>query len=131
MKYGAETLINKLGLTIGIDPVTDALTGLLGNGKRGVDIGQLVSKFSSDGNLSSSVNSWLGDDNNQSISVGDVVTVLGEENVNTFGKALGIDRQSAALGLSSAVPAMIDRASNNGDLLGQAGGIINAAKRFF
>lgn len=96
--------------------VMTALKGLLSNDSGNIDIAGLVSKFSSNG-LNSIVSSWLGDGDNESLSVQQVTETLGQDKLANFASEVGVDTDSAANGLAAMIPQLIDKSSNGGSLL--------------
>lgn len=131
LKLGAELLTKKLGLSADSSTVTSALGSLLGGDGNGLDIGSLVSKFAGQQGISSLVDSWLGDGENQAISPANIMSILGKGSIGEFASKIGVDEESAASGLSSVLPEMIDKASSGGKLLENAGGLLGMAKKFF
>lgn len=133
-KIGAELLKQKLGLSGSIGDIAGALVKLLGGGKSGIDLKSLVASFQGNSQLSGLVSSWLGDGSNSAISAASILSVLGDSKVASFASSLGIGKDTAAEGLSSIIPSMIDKASSGGNLLenlGGASGALGALKSFF
>jgi len=133
IQMGTEVLSKFLGDSVDTGKIAEALTGLLGDGKGGVDIAALASKMASSGELSSVIGSWLGDGANAGISADSITSMLGSSNVADFASKLGVDSSTAASGLSEALPQMMDKFSSGGSLLdsvGGAGGLLGAAKSF-
>ena len=136
MQIATKMMADKLGPTLGnIDPETlqGALGSLLGGSDGQLDIGGLVEKFSG-GDLGGLLQSWLGDGDNDAISADQIMSALGDSNINDFASKLGIDAQTAADGLANSVPGVIDQASSGGSLLdslGGAAGLMDAAKKLF
>jgi uncharacterized protein YidB (DUF937 family) len=127
---GAETFMKsnksgEAGSGLDIGTLGTALSGLLGGGQGGIDLGSLMSKFSSAG-LGSLVNSWLGDGANQSISADQVMDMFGSSKISEFASTLGLSQEEAAGGLSDAIPQMVDKASSGGSLLDSVGGLSGA-----
>lgn len=133
LQLGADLLNDKLGLNVDKATIAEALSGLMGDGKGGIDLQGLVSKLSSSGELGALVNSWLGDGGNLPISADDVSSLFGQARVNEFAGKIGTDAGSAADGLADVLPQLVDKFSSGGDLLKSAGGIdglMGAAKSF-
>ncbi|MFT6956667.1 MAG: hypothetical protein ACJAYC_001673 [Halieaceae bacterium] len=61
LQIGAKLLSDKLGLSVDTATIQSALSGLLGDGQGGIDLGAIAAKMASSGELSSVVSSWLGD----------------------------------------------------------------------
>ena len=130
LQLGAKAFINstksgETGSGLDIGNLSSALSGLLGGGQGVIDLGSLVSKFSSAG-LGSLVNSWLGDGSNESISTGQITEMFGANNISDFASKLGLSQEEAAGGLSDAIPQMMDKASSGGSLLDSIGGLSGA-----
>jgi len=133
IQLGTDILSKYLGGSIDSGKISEALTGLLGDGSGGVDLAALVSKMASSGDMSSVVGSWLGEGANAGISADSITSMLGSANVADFASKLGVDSSTAATGLSEALPQMMDKFSSGGSLLdsvGGAGGLLGAAKSF-
>jgi len=134
LETGARILSQKLGVDINPETIQPALAQLLGDGSGNIDIAGLVSRLSAEGGLGSAVQSWLGEGGNDGISASTITDVLGSERIKTFAEQLGIGSDTAAEGLSEAVPEMVDQASSGGSLLdsvGGVGGLFGAAKGMF
>jgi uncharacterized protein YidB (DUF937 family) len=130
LKIGAEAFINsnksgEAGSGLDIGNLGSALSGLLGGGQGGIDLGSLVSKFSSAG-LGNLVNSWLGDGANESISTDQITEMFGSNKISEFASKLGLSQEEAVGGLSDALPQMLDKASSGGSLLDSIGGLSGA-----
>ena len=134
LKMGAEMLTQKLGSSVGTDGMMAALSGLLGDGKGGIDLAGLASKMMASGDLASLAKSWLGDGANQKMSPASLMSVLGENKIADFAGKVGVDTTTAANGLSDVLPSLMDKASSGGSLLdsvGGAGGLLGMAKKLF
>jgi uncharacterized protein YidB (DUF937 family) len=86
------------------------------------------------GNLGASLQSWLGDGENQSISANEITNLFGNDNVAKFASQLNLNENEAVDGLADALPKMIDSSSSGGSLLDSIGGpgdALNLAKGFF
>ena len=133
LKIGVRVLSEKLGLQVDSDTIADALSNLLGDGQGNLDFAGLASRMAGSGQLGSILDSWLGDGANTAISAASIKDLLGSERVAAFASRIGTDTDSAADGLSEALPQMMDKASSGGSLLesvGGVGGLFNAAKSF-
>ena len=134
LKMGAEMLTQKLGSSVGTEGMMSALSGLLGDGKGGIDLAGLASKMMASGDLASLAKSWLGDGANQNMSPASLMSVLGENKIADFAGKVGVDTTTAANGLSDVLPTLMDKASSGGSLLdsvGGAGGLLGMAKKLF
>ena len=115
--------------------VVGALKGLLPTNGGDLDLGAIVSQFMGQGGgLASLAQSWLGNGANEKVSVSQVMGMLGSSNVSNFASQLGLDKDTAASGLSDMIPQLIDKSSDAGSLLGggDAGAIAkNLLGKFF
>lgn len=125
MKLGTDMLLNKLsGGSASSDNAMSALSGLLGGGQEGPDLGGIVSKMQAQGGgLADIASSWLGRGSNQSIGTDQLRGLLGDDKISQFASQLGTDEESALSGLSEALPNMVDQGSPDGSLLDSLGGI--------
>ena len=133
VQIAAQLLSDKLGLDVDADTITSALSGLLGDGKGGIDLASLTSKMASNGDIGGLVSSWLGDGANSAISADSIMSLFGEGEVSSFASKLGTDSASAAGGLADVLPQLVDQASQGGSLLesvGGLGGLMGAASSF-
>ena len=109
-----------------VDDIANALNTLVGNGSGGLDLVKFVGGLSQNG-LGEIVGSWLGNGENKAISVEQMTTLLGSDNVASFASELGISQESAAAALAEAVPQVVDQATRGegtimDEMLGQTGG---------
>ncbi len=133
LQVGAEHLSKQLGLNVDTQTIMSALSGLLGDGSGNLDLAGLAGKMASSGELGNLVNSWLGDGANSPISPESILGLFGENKVADFASRVGTDSGSAASGLASVLPEIMDQASSGGSLLDSAGGLgglMGAAKSF-
>ena len=114
--------------TIGldIDDIAKALEHLVGDGRGGLDLVKFVGGLSQNG-LGEIVGSWLGNGENKAISMEQITTLLGSENIASFASELGISQESAAKALAETVPEVVDQATRGegtimDDMLSNAGG---------
>jgi uncharacterized protein YidB (DUF937 family) len=96
--------------------VMSGLKNLLADQSGNIDLAGLVSQFSSSG-LGAMAASWLGDGNNESLSVQQIIDVFGNDKLTGFASSLGMDKDSAANGLASMIPQLLDKSSSGGSLL--------------
>lgn len=133
MKMGAQLLVSKISDgSVSTDSAIEALTGLLGNGEGGLDLGSILSKIQG-GDLASLASSWLGSGSNDSIGVGQLRNLFGNGKISEFAAQLGTSEESALGGLSEVLPQLIDQGSPDGsilDSLGGVGGLAGMASRF-
>ncbi|MGB5506602.1 MAG: YidB family protein [Sulfurovum sp.] len=113
LKAGASIIKNNgddatTGLEI--DDIANALGNLVGNGQGSIDLVKFVGGLSQNG-LGEIVGSWLGNGENKSISVEQITTLLGSDNIAAFASELGLSQESAAGALADAVPQVVDQAT--------------------
>ena len=131
---GTQLVKDKFGIDVDAQVITNALEGLLGDQSGSINVQELISQFMANGGLQNMVTSWLGDGQNDGISIEQVTDFFGSEKIASFAAQLGVGEESAAEGLTDIVPQLIDKASSGGSLLdglGDAGGMLDMAKKFF
>lgn len=132
-QLASQLLSDKLGLNIDQATITSAMSSLLGDGSGNIDFAGLASRMASSGELGTILNSWLGDGANAAISADSIMGLLGQDKVADFASQIGTSSGDAASGLADVLPQVMDKASSDGNLLEQAGGIgglMGAAKSF-
>lgn len=132
VKMGASAFISSklsgdAGSNVNSDMLTSALGGLLGGGDEegGLDLGSLIGGMQS-GGLGDIAKSWLGDGENENISVDQITSMLGSDKISEFASQLGLSEEEAAGGLADALPQMVDNASSGGSILDSIGGVSGA-----
>ncbi|CAA6827053.1 MAG: Unknown protein [uncultured Thiotrichaceae bacterium] len=133
--FTSSKLSGDAGSNLNSDTLTSALGGLLGgNDNEGsLDLGSLLSGMQS-GGLGDIAKSWLGDGENESISIDQITSMLGSDKISEFASQLGVSDEEAAGGLADALPQMVDNASSGGSILDSIGGVsgaIGMASKFF
>lgn len=129
LKTGASMIQgNSDDATSGLDinDIAKALEHLVGDGKGGLDLVKFVGGLSQNG-LGEIVGSWLGNGENKAISMEQITTLLGSDNIAAFASELGISQESAANALSEVVPQVVDQATAGegtimDEMLSNAGG---------
>ncbi len=123
IQVAAKMFMDKVGGgNLDISSVVSGLQKLLPTQGGELDIGSLVSQFTSQGGgLATVAASWLGDGGNDSISASTILDVLGSGKVADFASGLGISSEAAAGGLADVIPGLIDKSSQGGSLLEGAG----------
>lgn len=96
--------------------IQSALQNLLPTDGGDLNLTSLVGQFMGNGGLASLAQSWLGDGDNESISADSIVDMLGDSKVSEFANQIGVDKDSAASGLSDMIPNLIDKSSSGGSL---------------
>ena len=120
LKIAAQLFINKMGATQGkldIGSVIGGLKDLLPTQGDDLDISSLVSNFTKNAGLASLASSWLGNGKNEGISAQQIMQVFGKGKIEEFASKIGVDSGNAASGLASMIPDLIDKSSENGNLL--------------
>lgn len=125
---GQQLLGDKLGDKAG--GMMEALTGLTSG--EGLDLAGITEKMKA-GGMGDQLDSYMGDGENQEMSVDQVKSVFGEEGVSNVANKLGVDTDTAASQLKDILPGLLDKASSGGNLMesltgGGAGGLLNMAK---
>ena len=129
LKAGAAMIHgNSDDATTGLDigDIAKALDHLVGNGSGSLDLVKFVGGLSQNG-LGEIVGSWLGNGENKTISMEQITTLLGSDNVASFASELGISQESAANALAETVPQVVDQATAGegtimDEMLSNAGG---------
>ncbi len=127
MKIAAEIFLSKIGGSKNLDEgnVMSALMKLLPTNGSGLDIAALIQQFTEGGageGLASMVGSWLGDGDNSSMSISQVLSIFGQGKIQDFAQSLHLDTDTASKGLSDMLPELIDKSSTGGSLLDSLGG---------
>lgn len=109
-----------------IEDISSALGNLLADEEGGIDLGSLVSNFSSNG-LSSIVTSWLDSGDNQVISADQISDLISSEKISEFASNLGLSEESARGAIAEVLPQIVDNATMGEDtilssMLDQVGG---------
>lgn len=109
-----------------MDAIVKALEHLVGDGRGGLDLVKFVGGLSQNG-LGEIVGSWLGNGENKSITIEQITTLLGSDNIAAFASELGISQESAASALAETVPQVVDQATRGeatimDEMLSNAGG---------
>jgi len=112
------------------DELSNALGNLLSNDEGSLDLGSLVSNFSTNG-LSDVVSSWLGSGENESISADQITDLFSSEQIAEFASQLGLSTESATSAIADALPNIIDSATSGEDsivdtMLEKVGGVEGA-----
>ncbi len=127
LKLAAEKFLEKAGpdaqQKLDLSGVGAALTWLLVDETGKIDLQQVVDKLSGAG-LMNMAASWLGNGGNEGIGKDQVEGLFKQEELEGFAGKLGLDKDTAAEGLTGALPQLIDAASKDGQLMTSARGII-------
>ena len=134
LKMGADLIQgNSDDATTGLDTdkISDALGNLLGGEDGGFDLSQIVSGLSEENGLGSIVGSWLGNGENETISLDSISDLLGSDKISEFASSLGLSEDSAKGALADALPNVIDGATSGEgsiieDMLSSVGGVNGA-----
>jgi len=108
----------------------DAIDGLLNNQQIG-GLSGLVTAFEKSG-LGGVVASWVGTGQNLPISVEQLQSVLGNEQVQAIAQKLGLSTQDASRSLAEMLPQVVDKLTPTGTLPedAAAGGLAGMLKGF-
>ena len=90
----------------------DVVSGLLANPQTG-GLQGLISRFQEQG-LGRLMDSWIGAGENLPISMEQLQSALGSEQVQSIAQQLGISKDAAASGLASMLPQVIDKLTPTG-----------------
>lgn len=93
-----------------VEDIAKALNTLVGNGQGGLDLVKFVGGLSQNG-LGEIVGSWLDNGENRPISMEQITTLLGSNNIDAFASELGISQESAAGALADVIPQVVDLAT--------------------
>ena len=112
------------------DALSSALGNLLSDEEGGLDLGSLVSNFSSNG-LGDIVGPWLGSGENEAISADQITDLFSSEQIAEFASQLGLSSESATSAIADALPSVIDNATTGEDsivetMLEKVGGVDGA-----
>jgi len=116
---------------IDLDTISDALGSIFGSKDgEGLDLSSIVSNLQN-GDLGEIVSSWIGSGENAPIEPEKVPELIGEDKIQEFAQKLGVDEEAAKKALADALPAVVDKATNEdsnllGDLLDKVGGVEGA-----
>lgn len=129
MKLATKLIADQVGAKVKQELVEAAMGQLLGksNSGGGVDLGSLVSSMQK-GGLADIAESWLGDGKNADISEQQVEGIFGADKIQDMANALGADQGKILAGLKDALPQMVDKSSQGGNLLDAVGGVSGLAK---
>lgn len=86
-----------------------AVSGVLGDG----GISGLMGKFDA-GGLGDKMKSWIGKGENAPVSVGEIKSVLGSDQISAVAAKLGISSDEAASKIASVLPTVIDKLTPDG-----------------
>lgn len=134
LKIGAQLIQNnddEKTSGIDMDTISDALGSIFGSKDgEGLDLGSIISKVQN-GDFGEIIGSWIGSGENAPIEPEKVPELIGEDKIQEFAQKLGVDEEAAKKALADALPAVVDKATNEdsnllGDLLDKVGGVEGA-----
>ncbi len=142
VKMGTEMFQEKLGdsaSSLDSNTITDALGGLMSNEDGGFDLSNIISSVTSgEDGIGSIVSSWLGDGDNDTVDGSQLTDLFGSDKISAFAEKLGIDTDTALNGLSDAIPNIVDKSSEGGNMIsslfdsvGGTDGIMGMVGKFF
>jgi len=114
LNMGASLIQNSSDeTTTGIDgdTISSALGNLIGDGDGGLDLGSMVSNFSSNG-LGDIVTSWFDSGENSPISTDQISDLFSSDKISEFASSLGISEESAKSAIADTLPNLIDSATS-------------------
>jgi len=123
LSLAKDLIAQNVGKDVDTGTVAQALSALAGNGNGDFNIGDLVSKISSNGGIGDILESWLGDGENKPIDSHTVKNLFDGDQLEGFASKIGLDSDSASSVLANVLPSMIDKSSSGGSLLDSVGGI--------
>lgn len=136
VELGAEMISEKLD----VDPTTvkAALSGVMGDGKGGLDLSGIAAGMADGGDLQQALGSWLGDGDNEPVSSSSIENLLGEAQLGQLAGAMGADGKDLAGSLAEVLPQIMDKASEGGKLKdeyaagqgGDLGSLLGTARSF-
>ncbi|SEB14532.1 YidB family protein [Marinobacterium iners] len=126
INMAAQLFISKLGSNgdqLNLGSVVTALQNLLPTQNGELDLSALIAQFTN-GNegLANLASSWLSGGDNAALSPSTLLDVLGNDRIANFANSLELGQDTATSGLAQMLPELIDKNSENGDLLGNAVG---------
>ncbi len=83
------------------------------------------------GGLQTLITNWIGNGENQAISMEQVAAIFGQDKLASFAEQLGIQTDTATQGITDMLPELIEKNSSPADLVGnvlQSGALGNIAK---
>lgn len=153
---GLEDLLGGLTGGGGTPDIGSLLSGLVGGGEGGLDLGQLgalagplLAQLQSSGGLDQvlgqlqgaglgdAVSSWIGTGANQAVDPAALGSALGSDQVAALAQQSGLSPEQAEQGLSQLLPGLVNGMSPDGqlpdassaqDLLGQLGGLLGGGQ---
>jgi len=117
----------QVGKKVNQELVEAALGKLLGKSKGGIDLASLIGGMQK-GGLADIAESWLGDGKNANISAKQVKDIFGSNKIKDMASALGANQSQILAGLKDALPQMVDKSSQGGNLLDVVGGVSGLTK---
>lgn len=133
-QIATQLLSQRLGDSIQAESLAGPLSELLSGSSNGINMTNLVAKFSTQGHMQELLSSWLVDGENASLNSQQLSETLGQNKISAFASHLGLDEERATSALNDILPQLIDQNSPGGSLLEKAGGLSDLtgiAKSFF
>lgn len=110
----AKQFLTNLSGGEGKNPLLDIALGLLANPQTG-GLQGLMETFRNKG-MADTLSSWISTGENQPISAGQILNVLGQNQIRRMANEAGISQEEAASGLADLLPQVIDKLTPNGKL---------------
>ena len=138
IEMAAKAFINSdgsgdAGSNLDLGSVSSALLKLVSNNNGSLDIASIISGMQG-GDMGNMLMSWMGSGDNDSISGSQIGNIFNSDKISEFSSSLGLSSDNAIGGLQDAIPAIVDNATNDGNLLDSIGGVqgaMNLASKFF
>ncbi len=138
LQEGVKLFKNNIGdqaNNVDDNSIMNALGELLSNNEGNFDLSHIISSLS-DGGIGKIISSWIGTGENEPVDGNTLANILGSDQISSFAKKLGIDPNTAAEGLSGAIPNIVDKATPDGstsllDSIGGLNGLMDMAGSFF
>ena len=122
-------LSSDTGKSLATGAIMLALQKLFASSNGKLDLGSILKGMDVQG-LTGIAQSWLGNGANEGVSADTIQKLFGGK-LDAFASQLGIQKDEAVRGLQAAVPEVVDKNSQDGNLLDQAGGMLNMVKSLF
>lgn len=133
MKLATQLLSSNIGDSNNTDNselIQSVIGKLLGGSvDQGIDLSRLIGNLQNSG-LADIADSWLGDGNNATISLSQIESMLGSNEIQQAATKLGINQKSLLLGLQKMMPQVVDKSSSGGSLLDSAGELAGLVGKF-
>jgi uncharacterized protein YidB (DUF937 family) len=103
-QIATQLLSQKLGGSTQAESLAGPLSELLSGSSNGINMTNLVAKFSTQGHMQELLSSWLGDGENASLSSQQLSESLGQDKISAFASQLGLDEGQTTSALADVLP---------------------------